>query len=181
MVPVHLLMKNHRIRKGENMEFTFSDDEFERRLEQQTLIGQNFVDAVFQYWLEDNGDYRVPFPQYMLDELRECTLRLFLEWTFQIEDRDSITAELLSDKFEEIIQMVGLFLARTDEDRLTIQYPSLPRLGDAVHIHLPESETRIGNVIQRDLIEDEGKMRMRVRIRFLDTGEEWETGFDITD
>lgn len=165
----------------ENMEFTFSDDEFERRLKQQTLIGQDFVDAAFQYWLEDNGDYRVPFPLYMLDELRECTLRLFLEWTFQIENRDLITAESLGDKFAEIIQTVGRFLAQTDEDRLTIQYPGLPRPGDEVHVHISESETRIGNVMQRDMVEDQGKMKMRVRVRFLDTGEEWGTMLDITD
>ena len=161
------------------MEFAFSDEEFEQRLDQQKLITKNYVDKAFNYWLEDRDDYRVPFPQYMLDELQECTLRLFLEWTFQIDDQDSITAELLSEKFNEIIQMVGLSLARTDEDRLTIQYPGLPRLGDPVHFHSSESECR-GTVIQRELVDDEGKMAIHVQAQ-LDAGEEYETWFDLED
>ncbi len=163
------------------MKFNLSEEEFIQRLKQQTLIKREFVDAAFNYWLEDNGDNRTPFPQYMLDELRECTLRLFLEWTFQIEDQNTINPELLSSKFNEIIIMVGLDLARTDEDRLTIQYPDLPRIGDAVHVHVSKKKTKEGNVIFRELVEDKGNKSMRVVVRFPDTGEEWETGFDLSE
>ncbi len=110
------------------MEFAFSDEEFEQRLNQQKLITKNYVDKAFNYWLEDRDDYRVPFPQYMLDELQECTLRLFLEWTFQIDDQDSITAELLSEKFNEIIQMVGLSLRELMKSALLSSILTCPDL-----------------------------------------------------
>ena len=82
------------MKKGVIYGIQFSDEEFEQRLDQQKYITKNYVDKAFNYWLEDRDDYRMPFPQYMLDELQECTLRRFLEWTFQIDDQDSIISRI---------------------------------------------------------------------------------------
>jgi hypothetical protein len=115
----------------------------------------------------------------MREELEEKTFRLFLEWIFQLDDPDAVSAEMLSQQFNEIIQMVGLSLSQSEDERLTIQYPELPRVGDKVNTHESESEPRKGEIIDRQLVEIEGKKVMRVVVRYFDTGEEWESSFDL--
>jgi hypothetical protein len=162
------------------MNYALPDDVYLQRLEHQTVVGQDFMDAAFRYWLEDNDDRRSPFPEHMRDELRRRTFRLIMEWTFQLDDPEIPGSGEMSAKFEEIIEAVGLALARTDEERLVIQYPGLPRVGDTVNLPAPGSGARTGEIVQRSLVEDMGKKQMRVLVRLSGTGEEWATGFDLT-
>ncbi len=163
------------------MIFVHPDDEYLQRLEHQTLIGQDFIEAAFRDWLEDSDDYRCPFPEAMREELSEKTFRLFMEWTFQLDNSTPISSDVLSEKFGEIIQNVGLSLAQTDDERITIQYPGLPRVGDKVNFHDSVTEMRTGEIIQRYLIENTGKKEIRVRVRYSDTAEEWETSFELNE
>jgi hypothetical protein len=165
------------------MNYTFSDEEYLQRLKQQTIIGQEFMEAAFADWFEDTDKFRSPFPEKMRDKLSELTFRLFMEWTFQRQEHDGpITAEELGEKFGEIIQMVSISLAQSDEERMTIYYPDLPRVGDAVTFHgESESDTREGEVVNRYLVDTDGHKELRLLGRYNDTGEVWETGFDLMD
>lgn len=87
-------------------------------------------DAAFRYWLEDHEALRSPFPAYMRELLQEHTFCHFMGWMFQQPNPTVLTAEAVSEAFGTIIQTVGQALARTDDDRLTIQAPGLPRVGD---------------------------------------------------
>lgn len=158
-----------------------SESEYLQHLEQQTLIGQDFIEAAFQDWLEDHEDYRCPFPEQMQAELRERTFRSFMEWTFHLDNPDQLRAEDLSEKFGEIIQAEGFALAQTNEERLTIQYPDLPRLGDQINFHDAQSQIRAGEIIQRSIQEKAGNKELRVVVRYFETGEEWETSFDLVE
>ncbi len=138
-------------------DYIYTEDEFNLRLEKQSLITREFWDAAIQYYLEDHDDFRSPFPERMREELEEKTFRQFMEWTFQLVDPGSASEEMFSQKFDEIIHRVGLSLAQSDEERLTIQYPELPRIGDRINAHEGESDGRRGEIINRWLVEIDGK------------------------
>ena len=163
-----------------DIEFSLSDDEYEQRLNEQTLIGQDFVEASFTNWLEDTEDYRCPFPERMRDELAQRTLRLFMEWIFQLKNPGAISGEELSVKFGEIIQTVGWSLAESEDEKLSISFPSLPRVGDSVTFRSPAGKVESnGEILRRQLVKTEQGQEMRVTV-LLDTGEEYETGFELS-
>jgi hypothetical protein len=133
------------------------------------------MDAAFDFWLSD-GEQRSPFPEYMHEQLHDLTFRAFMERTLTL-DRSAVTAELLGEQFGQVIREVGLQLARSDEDRLTILYPELPRAGDQLNA-TDEGQKVGGRILRRYLSGTEGDRQLRVVVR-MDTGEEWETGFEV--
>ena len=159
------------------MDFSLSDDQLADWLAEQTLVGREFLAQGFAYWTTDDGPQRSPFPQYMREELEELAVRLFLDRAAQIEDPDAIDDAALSELFTEAIFDVGLHLARTDDDRLTIRYPDFPRVGDTVNRHRDGEASRRAEVMRRRVDEAEGLLV--IEARFLDTGEAWETMFPL--
>jgi|WetSurMetagenome_2_1015567.scaffolds.fasta_scaffold559911_1 hypothetical protein len=164
------------------MDYSFSDEEYQQRLEQQTMIGQDFMEAAFADWFQDSDTFRSPFPETMRDELSELTFRHFMEWTFQrLEQEAPISAEELGEKFSEIIRTIGLSLAKGEQERLSIYYPDLPRIGDPVTFHEANGEERQGVVTQRYLVNADGHPQLRLVGHYQDSPEEWESSLTVEE
>lgn len=159
------------------LRFAMSDEEYQRRLKQQTLIGKNFIEPAFRFWFEDREGFRSPFPPEIQAEIFDATLRLLMEWSFALSDADrrSLSGRKMSDKLTEILFQVGLSLARSDEDRLSIRCPDLPRIGDHVDI----KGRKPGTVAQRRLVERDGHLWAHITVRIGNGADFWDTEFDL--
>jgi len=160
------------------MQFRLDDDEYESLNSRQQVLGDDFFDSAFTYWLRDREDFRSPFPGYMHGDLQSFTRRWLIEWFFLDAEDDDRNAEAVSLKFTEAIHEVGLALARDEEDRLTILYPELPRPGDEVSVK-GEGDDRDAEILSRELEQDEGRTVVNVVFKFADTGEKAMTTFEI--
>lgn len=161
-----------------NLTFALSDKEFEHRLEKQTFVGQNFWEEAIAHFLTDCDDYRCPYPERIHNELGKRTFRLFMEWTFQLR-QDQMTDEIMSTKFGEIIQGVGLSLVVDEDERLNILFPLLPRVGDTITFHSSKQIVGNGKITSRQLLMVEKHPEIFVTA-LLDTGEEYQTSFKIS-
>jgi len=51
-------------------------------------------------------------------------------------------------------------------------------VGDTVSLRDADGGSRRGRIVRRSLVQDKERTRVAIVVR-LDTGEEWETGFDL--
>ncbi len=155
-------------------EFELSENEFEQKLKRQTIISKKFINNAFNYVFSDSNEFRTPFPEYIRDELSYTTFRLFMEYAFKIKDNE-IDKIRFSEKFNEILIKVGLSLVKSEDERVSICYPFLPRVGD-VAIAPNNKESIVRN---RELITKKGKKILRIYMIAEDTKQVWDSDFAL--
>jgi hypothetical protein len=97
-----------------------------------TLIDSKFIEEAFRFWFIDQEHIRSPFPVYIQSELKQKTIKKFNEWLNGIHQdaKDEFNDEMFAEKFEEILFEIALELVITEDEKITILYPFLPRLND---------------------------------------------------
>lgn len=157
--------------------------EMEKKLRSQSYIEPEMIEAAFDFWFNDREHIRSPFPYYIREELRLNSTNKFLDWTLGLNEkaRKEINDEILSEKFEEILFELAQKLVLTEDEKLTIQYPFLVRIGDVIE----HKENTLGHVkstvIDRSYLKRGDEAVMKVKLNDLETGEEWETEFELPE
>ena len=105
-----------------------------KELEQGTVESSELVEATLNFWFADNEHIRTPFPEYIRPQLKEVATAKFYEWvsTLNSKAKDEVNDEIIAEKFEEIIFENAMLLVLTEDEKITIQYPFLPRLNDEI-------------------------------------------------
>lgn len=146
-------------------------------METTEFIDHEMIEVSIDFWFRDNETVRSPFPDYMKPQLREIAVIKFANWANKLSDeaKKEIIDEIKVERFEEILFEEALNLAMTEEEKITIQYPFLLRLGDRVKegVH-PESE-----VIARTIIKNKEQAFLNVEFKEIESGLIWNTSFEL--
>lgn len=141
-----------------------------------TVESSELVQETFEFWFSDREHIRSPFPAYVHNDLKRISTERFYDWAKNLKDsaKDEMNDEMIGEKFEEIIFDVATQLVKTDDERITILYPFLPRLGDPI---IDESNQR-GTILNRHIVRDGDKSYLKVNFECADKTVR-ETSFEL--
>ncbi len=168
---------------GIKSEGIMSELEIENKLNLQNYIEPEMVEAAFEFWFKDYNHVRSPFPFYIRENLRLASIDKFLSWSHQISDKakKEINDEILAEKFEEIIFELAFDMVLTEDEKLTIRYPFMLRIGDTIKIKDVPDDKAKGKVIDRWCLKRSDFAFMKVKVENIATGEIWETEFELPE
>lgn len=121
-------------------------------IEDNSLRTSEFLEEAFKFWYNDNHHIRSPFPNYIHNQLKEESTVKFLNWLNGInpEAKDELNDEVIAEKFEEFLFESALEMVLTEDEKISILYPFLPRTGDKL-----KDNNNIENVITDRFIKKE--------------------------
>lgn len=148
-----------------------------KELELNTVESSELVEQTFDFWFNDNKHIRSPFPDYIKVGLKVKATKHFFEWTSEINPKakDEINDEMVGEKFEEIIFETALGLIQTEDERITILYPFLPRLGDKLQ---KENESD-SIIVERMIVKEKDNTFLKVELKNMTSDKKWNTRFEL--
>lgn len=155
-----------------------TDKEFEIFVNEQDFIGNDFFEVSFKFWFNDNEEIRTPFPENIQSELKEKTYRVFMEWVFELsdEEKSKIENDEIAETFEMILFNQAMGMVEDEDQKITICYPFMPRLGDVVD----DEQRGSSEIVERkvDLKKDDKKY-LKIKLKSESVSQEWETEFEL--
>ncbi len=144
------------------------------------IISEDFLKFSFNYWFSNHDHIRSPFPVEIRALLKENTTEVFFEWIFgSTEDElGKIEEDEFAEMFETILFNEAMKLVEDEDQKLTIAYPFLPRIGDKVK-HDEKGEGVIKE--RKGISTKENKNLFELTIFFEEYGEDWKTEFELTE
>lgn len=148
-----------------------------KELDRDTVESSEMVEHTFKFWFNTNEHIRSPFPDYVKEQVKKDSTERFFEWVSGLNPKakDEMNDEMVGEKFEELIFESALTLIKTDDERITIMYPFLPRLGDK----LQKENDSDSVIIDRALLKEGDQSYLKINLENIDTKEKWETKFDL--
>lgn len=159
------------------------EQDIEKRLRSQDFIDPEMIKAAFDFWYSDNNHLRSPFPFYIRNDLKIAATNKFLDWSQSIsgETKEELNDEILAERFEEIIFELALNMVITEDEKLTVRYPFMPRIGDVTDANDPPAKPFKSRVIDRRYIKRGDQAFLRVKMKSDESREEWETEFELPE
>lgn len=150
------------------------------KLDAQSYIEPEMIEAAFGFWFNDQNHVRSPFPAYIREQLSSESIDRFLTWSSQLSEKakEEINDEILAEKFEEILFESALDMVLTEDEKLTIKYPFMPRIGDSITQHEGSLKS---TVIERWYEKERDHAFLKVRSKQDASGEIWETKFELPE
>ncbi len=148
-----------------------------KELEKNTVESSELVEQIFHFWFHDHEHIRSPFPSYIHAELKSKATDLFYQWANGLNPKakDELNDEAIGEKFEEFIFETGKSLVLSEDERITIQYPFLPRLGDPL-----QKDNKIDSkIIDRAIIKEGDTSYLLIKLEQLETKKQWETKMEL--
>ena len=148
-----------------------------RELESNTAESTDLVEQTFKFWLNDNDHIRTPFPNYIHSDLRANATKQFYNWVegLKPDAKDELNDEAVGEKFEEIIFECATQLIKTEDEKITILYPFLPRLKDS----LKDEHGMASTIVDRSLTKEKDINFMQVTCVQDESKETWITSFQL--
>lgn len=148
-----------------------------KELDNTTVESSELVEQTFKFWFSDNEHIRSPFPTYIHNDLQAQATKRFFEWTVGLNPKakDELDDEMVGEKFEEFIFETALTLIKTEDERITILYPFLPRLGDSLN----DDQQAESTIVDRSLFKEGDDSFLKVICKKNDSDEKWETSFQL--
>jgi len=156
------------------------------RIPENMKDANDLVDAALTFWLNGNGPIRSPFPSYTHKDLKKEPREKFISWLDKLDNktRKQLSDELLVEKFELVLFEIALNLVKTEDEKITVKYPFLPRTNDPVQTTIKDHQaTRKvrGTIISREIIKDKNQPFLKVRCRDNESDYTWETKFKLPE
>lgn len=147
----------------------------------QLINESSMTETAFDFWFNNKGHIRSPFPDYIQKMLKERAIAKFSDWTSKIAERaeKEINDEIIAEKFEEILFEIGSKLVLTEDERLTILYPFMPRVGDI--INQKETDNGESKIVDRKHLKRNDHSFLSVKLIASVSGKEWETEFELPE
>lgn len=138
------------------------------------------INSVFNFWYNDHEKIRSPFPEYIREETRIKTLDKFFDWMDQFADslKTDENEKLLAERLEQLLFETGIELVKSDDEKMTLFYPFLPRIGDQV-VKKDSADGKNYVVMKRKFIKNGDEKFMKITAQNIATGENWETSFEL--
>lgn len=149
-------------------------------LETINLESSDLVKQTFDFWFNGKDHIRSPFPEYIRTDLVRKSVERLAEWTAQLTESAAkeVNDVIVGEKFEEIVFETALGLVHTEDERLTINYPFMPRLGDKIEDGAPGNK-QTSTVIERSVLKEGDLVFLNVELLNEVTQEKWETKFEL--
>lgn len=149
----------------------------------ESLVDNNMLEAAFNFWYSDKEHIRSPFPEYIREPLRMKALDKFFDWANKSAEKakKEINDEIVAEKFEEILFETALHLVLTEDERLTIRYPFMMRIGDLVTIREAPGTEADSEVMDRSVLKKGDLSYMKVKLKNTATGSTWEREFELPE
>lgn len=150
-------------------------------LDKNTIKSSELVEQTFNYWYSDHKHVRSPFPTYIHDKLRDKSTLQFFNWIHGLDPKvkDEINDEVISEKFEEIIFETAIDLVKTEDEKITLMYPFLPRIGDQINSDSENELKNSSSIIKRDLKKEGDVSYLKIVLENENTKQKWETKFEL--
>ncbi len=157
--------------------------EIELKLAKQTYIEAQMLESAFDFWFKDHEHIRSPFPDYVHEDLQQKAVDKFLDWSSQISEKakKDINDEILAEKFEEILFELGDELVKSTDEKLTIKYPFMPRVNDIIKVKDTPEDQAESCVTAREICKKGDESFMKIKLKNLASGTEWETDFELPE
>lgn len=151
--------------------------------QKDSLIDNDMLEAAFNFWYSDEQHIRSPFPVYIREPLRMKALDKFFDWANTIAEKakKEINDEIVAEKFEEILFEIALQLVLTEDERLTIRYPFMMRIGDVVNEKEVPTTEATSEVVDRSFLKRGDLAFMKVKLKNTSTGKIWEREFELPE
>lgn len=149
-------------------------------LDPERIESSELIEQTFKFWFKDHDHIRSPFPEYIRYNLQEKATDRFYEWVRNLNPKakDEVNDEIIAERFEEFIFETATELVMTEDEKLTIEYPFLPRLGDVIYEDV-DNKTGESIIIDRIKFSEEDHLFMKVKLKKVDSEELWETQFQL--
>jgi hypothetical protein len=153
-----------------------------KELEEGTVENSELVEQTFNFWFNDQEHIRSPFPKHIHGLLQQEATDKFKNWANNLHEdaKDEVNEEVVAEKFEEYIFDTAMGLVKTEDEKLTITYPFLPRLGDTLYENA-EQMTGQSKVIDRYKREDKDTKFLKIILEKSDNKERWETDIELPE
>jgi hypothetical protein len=147
------------------------------------LYDEGMLEASYNYWFKDNEHVRTPFPEYIREELKIISKQKYIDWLEKLKDEalDEINDEILVERFEECLFDSAVSMVKTEDEKLTIYYPFLPRLNDVIDVKGPGESIIPSKVIKREKINRNDHKYLKVSLLNEIENKEWETEFELPE
>ena len=146
-------------------------------LDKNTVENSELIEQTFNFWFNDNEHIRSPFPSYVQEELKQIAIKKFHIWVENLkpEAKDEVNDEMVGEKFEELIFEAAISLVKTDDERISILYPFLPRLGDEI----TDSDKKKSVIVDRMIDKQKDHSFLKVNLENMESKEKWTTKFEL--
>lgn len=151
------------------------------RLSSQSYIESEMIEAALFFWFNNKEHIRSPFPDYIRTNLETDAIHLFLDWSEKLTDKakKEINDDILAEKFEEILFETAIKMVMTEDEKLTIRYPFMVRIGDLIK-DTSNLETE-SQIIDRWYFKNGDIAIMKVKTKNTTTGEIKESEFELPE
>ncbi|GAB4250401.1 MAG: hypothetical protein Kow0079_03650 [Vicingaceae bacterium] len=151
-----------------------------KELTPNTVESSELVEQTFNFWFKDTDHIRSPFPEYIRPQLKELAVNKFFDWASNLNPKakDEINDTIIAEKFEEIIFEIASQLVLTDDEKITIQFPFLPRIGDEIYEDI-ENYKGVSIIEDRAILKEGDKQFLKVKCVKKENNETWETKFEL--
>lgn len=148
---------------------------------------EGFFEASFRFWFDDEGERESPFPPSIRDSLKVLARDRFLEFLNELEERveeEDLSEEehpanydekMLVEKFEEFLFGLAMKMVESEEERITLSYPFMPRPGEQVE---EKDGAGLSRIKSRKIVREGDDKFMEVQCERED-GSEWSTRFEL--
>jgi hypothetical protein len=141
-----------------------------------SVAGSELLEAAFKFWFSDHEHIRSPFPQYIHTELKKLATNRFFEWAKELDAKakEDLNEPLVAEKLEEVIFATAMDLVKTFDEKLTIRYPFLPRMGDLAN----RDGASAGKVVDRLTVRENDIEYMKLILESPE-GSRWDTKIEL--
>lgn len=148
-----------------------------KELELDTVESSELVEQTFKFWFNDNDHIRSPFPDYIQRQLKLDATEKFFTWAKDLNPKakEEMNDEMIGEKFEEIIFETASEMVKTEDERITIVYPFLPRIGDK----LEDKGAVDSYVVDRAITKEGDNKSLKMTLEKSDSKEKWETSIEL--
>jgi hypothetical protein len=146
---------------------------------QPDIAHSELVQEAIKFWFTDTAHIRSPFPVYIQEKLQAQAVAQFAQWLDKLSDKakDDINDEIIAEKLEETLFEAALPMVHTEDERITLLFPFLPRMGDQVASESAGAPFSI--VIGRSLSEKEDRKFLDLQLKEAETERVWKTQMEI--
>jgi hypothetical protein len=134
---------------------------------------RDLFESSFDFWFSGHSTIPCPFPEHMKEELKEKTFALFSNWYSKLrqKQRDSLSDSQLVEKYERILFAQAYALAKTEDEKISILYPYLPKVGEALNVTSAKPGLAKSIILERKIEQN----ALKIFLKNLVTGQLWNT------
>ena len=153
--------------------------DMKKELKAKKVESSELVEQTFNFWFNNKDSHiRSPFPEYIRPDLKRNATLNFNTWINALSsgaDKE-LNDEIIGEKFEEIIFEEGLRLVLTEDEKISINYPFLPRIDDVINA---DGQQEKSIIVDRSVVKEDDHVFLLVVLEKSNTKERWETQFEL--